>query len=154
MPLSSPFSGNILIHQRPAPDLIEFVVYCSTQFYGGGEAPLDPCNCLSICSFQFFDLNTMIHLPKSVWMVLLLIPILSICSIRRLNKLAPFALAANGLYICKPFLFVLNIRQILSNYKVHFYHLSKTFCSCRGHSIIFLFHTFEVVVRSPSRWSS
>ncbi|VDK49260.1 unnamed protein product [Gongylonema pulchrum] len=32
-------------------------------------------------------------------MILLLIPILSICSIRRLNKLAPFALAANCMYI-------------------------------------------------------
>ncbi|VDK62690.1 unnamed protein product [Onchocerca ochengi] len=48
---------------------------------------------------SFFDMNTVIHLPKSVWMVLLLIPILSICSIRRLNKLAPFAFIANCLYL-------------------------------------------------------
>ncbi|VDN07091.1 unnamed protein product [Thelazia callipaeda] len=48
---------------------------------------------------SFFDMNTTIHLPKSVWMVLLLIPILSICSLRHLNKLAPFAFAANCLYI-------------------------------------------------------
>ncbi|MCP9259200.1 Transmembrane amino acid transporter protein [Dirofilaria immitis] len=48
---------------------------------------------------SFFDMNTMIHLPKSIWMALLLIPILSICSIRRLNKLAPFAFVANCLYL-------------------------------------------------------
>ncbi|EFO23086.2 hypothetical protein LOAG_05400 [Loa loa] len=53
---------------------------------------------------SFFDVNTMIHLPRSVWMVLLLIPILSICSIRRLNKLAPFALFANCLYLSAVFI--------------------------------------------------
>ncbi|CAG9532662.1 unnamed protein product [Cercopithifilaria johnstoni] len=53
---------------------------------------------------SFFDMNTMIHLPRSLWMVMLLIPILSICSIRHLNKLAPFALAANCLYLCAVFI--------------------------------------------------
>uniref|UniRef100_A0A0R3RM79 Aa_trans domain-containing protein n=1 Tax=Elaeophora elaphi TaxID=1147741 RepID=A0A0R3RM79_9BILA len=53
---------------------------------------------------SFFDMNTMIHLPRSVWMGFLLVPILSICSIRHLNKLAPFALAANCLYLCAVFI--------------------------------------------------
>ncbi|VDK83444.1 unnamed protein product [Litomosoides sigmodontis] len=53
---------------------------------------------------SFFDMNTIIHLPRSLWMVLLLIPILSICSIRHLNKLAPFALAANCLYLSAVFI--------------------------------------------------
>ncbi|VBB28800.1 unnamed protein product [Acanthocheilonema viteae] len=46
----------------------------------------------------------MIHLPRSVWMALFLIPILSICSIRHLNKLAPFALVANCLYLSAVFI--------------------------------------------------
>lgn len=49
---------------------------------------------------DFFNRNTSIHLSKAAWMALLLIPILSICSIRRLNVLAPFAFAANAVYIC------------------------------------------------------
>ncbi|KAK6101228.1 Transmembrane amino acid transporter family protein [Brugia pahangi] len=53
---------------------------------------------------SFFDMNTIIHMPRSVWMVLLLIPILSICSIRHLNKLAPFALLANCLYLSAVFI--------------------------------------------------
>ncbi|CAJ0598244.1 unnamed protein product [Cylicocyclus nassatus] len=48
---------------------------------------------------DFFNSNTSIHLSKATWMLLLLIPMLSICSIRRLSILAPFSMAANVVYI-------------------------------------------------------
>ncbi|KAI6176670.1 Amino acid transporter, transmembrane family-containing protein [Aphelenchoides bicaudatus] len=48
---------------------------------------------------DFFHKTYSIDLPKSVWMVLIAIPVLAICSIRRLNTLAPFALAANVIYL-------------------------------------------------------
>ncbi|KAI6235732.1 Aa-trans domain-containing protein [Aphelenchoides besseyi] len=38
-------------------------------------------------------------MPKSLWMLLIAIPVLAFCSIRRLNKLAPFALVANVVYL-------------------------------------------------------
>ncbi|KAK0420499.1 hypothetical protein QR680_014722 [Steinernema hermaphroditum] len=47
---------------------------------------------------DFFNTNTNIHISKGAWMLLLLVPILAICSIRRLNILAPFATAANVIY--------------------------------------------------------
>ncbi|KAI1729261.1 transmembrane amino acid transporter protein domain-containing protein [Ditylenchus destructor] len=48
---------------------------------------------------DFFDKNTEIHIGKGVWMLILLIPILSICSIRKLRVLAPFAFIANIIYL-------------------------------------------------------
>lgn len=48
---------------------------------------------------DFFNNNTSIHLSKAVWMLLLLIPMLLICSIRRLSILAPFAMGANVVYV-------------------------------------------------------
>ncbi|KAK6038196.1 transmembrane amino acid transporter protein, partial [Cooperia oncophora] len=48
---------------------------------------------------DFFNANTSIKLSKAVWMLLLLIPMLSVCSIRRLSLLAPLAMAANFVYI-------------------------------------------------------
>ncbi|MFH4976568.1 hypothetical protein AB6A40_003277 [Gnathostoma spinigerum] len=49
---------------------------------------------------NFFTCNTAIHLSKAMWMSILLIPILLLCSIRRLNMLASFAFVANIIYIC------------------------------------------------------
>lgn len=49
--------------------------------------------------FKFFAKNTSIHLSTGVWMLLLLPPILALCTIRRLNVLAPFALVANVIYL-------------------------------------------------------
>ncbi|VDN60278.1 unnamed protein product [Dracunculus medinensis] len=49
---------------------------------------------------DFFNQNTSIYLSKAIWMFLLLVPILTICSIRRLSDLAPYSLAANIVYIC------------------------------------------------------
>ncbi|KAH7731308.1 Protein Y43F4B.7 [Aphelenchoides avenae] len=49
---------------------------------------------------DFFDKNLDLHLPKSVWMLLLLVPVLAICAIRRLKVLAPFAMMANAVYLC------------------------------------------------------
>uniref|UniRef100_A0A0K0EBN3 Aa_trans domain-containing protein n=1 Tax=Strongyloides stercoralis TaxID=6248 RepID=A0A0K0EBN3_STRER len=48
---------------------------------------------------DFFDLNTSIRLSKGVWMLLIAIPILGICSIRNLKLLAPLAFAANIIYL-------------------------------------------------------
>ncbi|KAE9555009.1 hypothetical protein FO519_001755 [Halicephalobus sp. NKZ332] len=48
---------------------------------------------------DFFAINAGIHMAKAVWMVLLLIPIMAICSIRKLSSLAPFAFAANMIYL-------------------------------------------------------
>ncbi|KAI6241629.1 Aa-trans domain-containing protein [Aphelenchoides fujianensis] len=48
---------------------------------------------------DFFAKNFSWHLPKSAWMVLICVPVLAFCSIRRLNKLAPFAMAANVVYL-------------------------------------------------------
>jgi len=48
---------------------------------------------------DFFANNYDIHLAKSLWMVLIAIPVMAICSIRKLNKLAPFAFAANFIYL-------------------------------------------------------
>ncbi|CAB3402010.1 unnamed protein product [Caenorhabditis bovis] len=48
---------------------------------------------------DFFNNNTSLHLSKAVWMLLLLIPMLAVCSIRRLSILAPFAMAANVVYV-------------------------------------------------------
>lgn len=44
-------------------------------------------------------MNANIYISKAVWMIILLIPILLICSIRQLNVLAPFAFAANMIYL-------------------------------------------------------
>ncbi|KHJ86637.1 transmembrane amino acid transporter protein [Oesophagostomum dentatum] len=67
---------------------------------------------------DFFNSNTSIHLSKATWMVLLLIPMLSICSIRRLSVLAPFAMAANIVYIIAVaivlFFFVSDLRPVNS----------------------------------------
>lgn len=38
-------------------------------------------------------------MAKSIWMLFLLIPILTFCSIRRLKVLSPFALMANFVYL-------------------------------------------------------
>jgi proton-coupled amino acid transporter len=48
---------------------------------------------------DFFAQNANIYIPKSVWMILLLVPILAFCSIRKLSILAPFAFAANMIYL-------------------------------------------------------
>ncbi|KAI3413594.1 hypothetical protein GPALN_011083 [Globodera pallida] len=48
---------------------------------------------------DFFNKNTAIRLSTGVWMVLLLPPLLFLCSIRRLKLLAPFSLAANVVYL-------------------------------------------------------
>ncbi|CAD5219149.1 unnamed protein product [Bursaphelenchus xylophilus] len=48
---------------------------------------------------DFFRKNVGIVLPKSVWMVFICIPVLGFCSIRKLSKLAPFATAANVIYL-------------------------------------------------------
>ncbi|PIC40371.1 hypothetical protein B9Z55_011738 [Caenorhabditis nigoni] len=65
---------------------------------------------------DFFNNNTSIHLSKAVWMLLLLIPMLSICSIRRLSILAPFAMAANVVYVAAVavvlFFFLSDLRPI------------------------------------------
>lgn len=67
---------------------------------------------------DFFNNNTSIHLSKAVWMLLLLIPMLSICSIRRLSILAPFAMAANVVYVVAVavvlFFFLSDLRPISS----------------------------------------
>ena len=38
-------------------------------------------------------------MSKAVWMIILLIPVMAICSIRKLSSLAPFAFAANMIYL-------------------------------------------------------
>uniref|UniRef100_A0AC35U359 Aa_trans domain-containing protein n=1 Tax=Rhabditophanes sp. KR3021 TaxID=114890 RepID=A0AC35U359_9BILA len=48
---------------------------------------------------DFFTKNTSIHLPKSIWMMLAFMPIMTVCSIRNLKVLAPLALAANFIYL-------------------------------------------------------
>jgi proton-coupled amino acid transporter len=48
---------------------------------------------------DFFAENANINIAKSVWMIILLIPILAFCSIRKLSVLAPFAFAANMIYL-------------------------------------------------------
>uniref|UniRef100_A0A1I7XB63 Aa_trans domain-containing protein n=1 Tax=Heterorhabditis bacteriophora TaxID=37862 RepID=A0A1I7XB63_HETBA len=47
----------------------------------------------------FFHNNSLISFSKATWMLLLLVPVLSLCSIRRLTILAPFAMGANVVYI-------------------------------------------------------
>uniref|UniRef100_A0A7E4WA27 Aa_trans domain-containing protein n=1 Tax=Panagrellus redivivus TaxID=6233 RepID=A0A7E4WA27_PANRE len=49
---------------------------------------------------DFFVQTVNFHIPKSVWMLLIAFPILGICSIRKLSVLAPFAMAANFIYLC------------------------------------------------------
>ncbi|KAJ1346766.1 hypothetical protein KIN20_001665 [Parelaphostrongylus tenuis] len=67
---------------------------------------------------DFFNDNTPIKLSKAVWMLLILIPILSICSIRRLSVLAPFAMLANAIYVVAVaivlFFFISNLRPVSS----------------------------------------
>ncbi|CAD6185879.1 unnamed protein product [Caenorhabditis auriculariae] len=67
---------------------------------------------------DFFNVNTSIHLSKATWMLILLIPMLSICSIRRLSVLAPFAMAANFVYVLAVavvlFFFLSDLRPISS----------------------------------------
>ncbi|CAJ0941208.1 unnamed protein product, partial [Mesorhabditis belari] len=67
---------------------------------------------------DFFRANLDIKLPVSVWMLILLIPMLAICSIRRLNVLAPFAMAANVVYLVAVaivlYFFFTNLRPINS----------------------------------------
>ncbi|RCN52762.1 transmembrane amino acid transporter protein [Ancylostoma caninum] len=67
---------------------------------------------------DFFYHNTSIHLSKAMWMLLLLIPMLSVCSIRRLSILAPLAMAANIVYIIAVaivlFFFVSDLRPVSS----------------------------------------
>ncbi|CAI5444639.1 unnamed protein product [Caenorhabditis angaria] len=67
---------------------------------------------------DFFNNNTNIHLSKAVWMLILLIPMLSICSIRRLSILAPFAMAANFVYVVAVaivlFFFLSNLKPVSS----------------------------------------
>ncbi|TKR64576.1 hypothetical protein L596_025084 [Steinernema carpocapsae] len=48
---------------------------------------------------DFFLKVAGIDLPKSVWMAILLIPIMIVCLIRNLNYLAPFSNAANFFYL-------------------------------------------------------
>jgi len=48
---------------------------------------------------DFFAVNAGIHMSKAVWMIILLIPVMAICSIRQLSSLAPFAFAANMIYL-------------------------------------------------------
>lgn len=48
---------------------------------------------------DFFRKNVGLVLPKAIWMILICIPVLGICSIRKLSKLAPFATAANVIYL-------------------------------------------------------
>uniref|UniRef100_A0A7I4YF09 Aa_trans domain-containing protein n=1 Tax=Haemonchus contortus TaxID=6289 RepID=A0A7I4YF09_HAECO len=65
---------------------------------------------------DFFNSNTDIKLSKATWMLLLLIPMLSLCSIRRLSMLAPLAMAANFVYIVAVgivlFFFVSNLKPV------------------------------------------
>ncbi|VDO89468.1 unnamed protein product [Heligmosomoides polygyrus] len=65
---------------------------------------------------DFFNNNTSIHLSKAVWMLIIMIPMLGICSIRRLSILAPLAMAANAVYIVAVaivlFFFVSDLRPI------------------------------------------
>ncbi|KAF8359912.1 hypothetical protein PRIPAC_94907 [Pristionchus pacificus] len=67
---------------------------------------------------DFFTTHTSIHLSKGVWMILILIPLLGLCSIRRLPVLAPLCMAANVVYICAVaivlFFFVSNLRPVNS----------------------------------------
>ncbi|CAI4230319.1 unnamed protein product [Auanema sp. JU1783] len=48
---------------------------------------------------QFFDQTSSIHISQSGWILLLLIPILALCTIRELKALAPLAAAANFIYL-------------------------------------------------------
>ncbi|PAV83049.1 hypothetical protein WR25_02583 [Diploscapter pachys] len=67
---------------------------------------------------DFFTNYTSLHLSKAVWMLLLLIPILSLCSIRKLSVLAPFAMIANVIYLVAVaiviFFFLTNLQSISS----------------------------------------
>lgn len=51
------------------------------------------------CCLQFFSKNTQLDVSMAVWMLILLVPMLAICSIRQLRILAPFAYLANGVYV-------------------------------------------------------
>lgn len=48
--------------------------------------------------FQFFDETSTVHMQQSTWIALLCVPILCLCSVRRLKSLAPIALCANFIY--------------------------------------------------------
>ncbi|CAJ0578656.1 unnamed protein product, partial [Mesorhabditis spiculigera] len=65
---------------------------------------------------DFFRTNLDVKLSISMWMILLLVPILAICSIRRLSILAPFAMAANVVYLAAAgivlYFFFTNLRPI------------------------------------------
>ncbi|VDM59459.1 unnamed protein product [Angiostrongylus costaricensis] len=67
---------------------------------------------------DFFNNNTSIKLSKAVWMLLILVPMLFVCSIRRLSILAPFAMIANATYIVAVaivlFFFVSDLRPVSS----------------------------------------
>ncbi|GMT19180.1 hypothetical protein PFISCL1PPCAC_10477 [Pristionchus fissidentatus] len=67
---------------------------------------------------DFFSTHTSIHLSKGVWMILVVIPLLGLCSIRRLPVLAPFCVAANVVYICAVaivlFFFISNLKPVNS----------------------------------------
>ncbi|KJH46463.1 transmembrane amino acid transporter protein [Dictyocaulus viviparus] len=67
---------------------------------------------------DFFNNNTSLKLSKALWMLLILIPILAICSIRRLSILAPLAMTANVVYIVAVaivlFFFVSDLRPVSS----------------------------------------
>ncbi|KAE9420012.1 hypothetical protein Angca_005684, partial [Angiostrongylus cantonensis] len=67
---------------------------------------------------DFFNNNTSLRLSKAVWMLLILVPMLSVCSIRRLSILAPFAMIANAIYIVAVtivlFFFVSDLRPVSS----------------------------------------
>ncbi|KAI6239697.1 Aa-trans domain-containing protein [Aphelenchoides fujianensis] len=49
---------------------------------------------------DFFFKNLDWEMQKGLWMLLIALPVLAICSIRRLSQLAPFAMAANFVYFC------------------------------------------------------
>ncbi|VDL86928.1 unnamed protein product [Nippostrongylus brasiliensis] len=67
---------------------------------------------------DFFNNNTSIHLSKAVWMLIVMVPMLTLCSIRRLSVLAPLAMAANFVYIIAVaivlFFFISDLRSINS----------------------------------------
>ncbi|KAI6224790.1 Aa-trans domain-containing protein [Aphelenchoides besseyi] len=49
---------------------------------------------------DFFAKNFDWEMQKGLWMLLICVPVMAICSIRRLSKLAPFSMAANVVYFC------------------------------------------------------
>ncbi|CAI4231449.1 unnamed protein product [Auanema sp. JU1783] len=67
---------------------------------------------------DFFNNNTNIHMSKAAWMLVLMIPMMLLCSIRRLSVLAPLAMGANVVYIMAVglvlFYFVSNLQPINS----------------------------------------